>query len=101
MSQKLGFPYLGLGISAIIFLIFGILFATLVPIIYTLLGASSVVLAAWRFIGIFLTGWALLNFMVCKDLLPMQRLIAAFFAFLALVTLFITPPLVYLSFTVT
>jgi len=100
MSQKLGFPYFGTGLTAIIFLIFGTLLSALYFIIYAALGAG-LISAAVRFIGIFLTGWALIGFSVNKDLLPMQRLIATFFALLALVSMFYLPnPIVSFGFNV-
>jgi len=94
MSQKLGIPYLGVGLSAILFLIFGIVLSTLTYLLEeatVALGITTMglVIGIVRFLGIWLTGWALLNFMVSKDLLPMQRLIASFFAFLTLVSLFV------------
>jgi len=87
MSQKLGFPYLGTGLMAIIFLIFGVLFSTVVYLL-GYIANTALIIAALRFIGIFFTGWALLAFSLNKDLLPMQRLIATFFALLTLVSVF-------------
>jgi len=90
MSQKLGFPFFGTGLTAIIFLVFGVLFSTLYYLIVAAIGLGLIA-SVFQFIGIFLTGWALIGFSVNKDMLPMQRLIAIFFALLALVSMFYYP----------
>lgn len=86
MSQKFGFPYLGLNITALVYF-FGLILAVLVPLA-TGLSLGSTVLSLLRFLGIFLTGWALLNFAVSKELTPTQRLTSIFFALLTLAVLF-------------
>lgn len=92
MSQKLGFPYMGLKMNTLIFFI-GILLSVLTLLtsgLLTLGYAVPVVLIAFlKFLGIFLVGWALLGFAVMKEMLQKQRLIAFLFAIVLLAVLFI------------
>jgi hypothetical protein len=89
MSQKLGFPFMGLKINTMIFFI-GIILSAL-SYLFTAIVISSVLLAFFKFLGIFLTGWALLGYAVMKELLPKQRLIAFLFAIVLLsVILFVS-----------
>jgi hypothetical protein len=90
MSQKLGFPYMGLKINTMIFFI-GIILSALSYIFAVLYSAGYlplVLLAFVRFLGVFLTGWALLGYAVMKEVLAKQRLIAFLFAIVLLTTLF-------------
>ncbi|WXG44730.1 MAG: hypothetical protein WED04_11985 [Promethearchaeati archaeon SRVP18_Atabeyarchaeia-1] len=93
MSQKLGFPYMGLKINTLIFF-FGIIFAVLAMLIYGLslppisIVLPGILLAFLRFIGLFLTGWALLGFAVMKEMHQKQRLIAFLFAVIVLASVF-------------
>jgi hypothetical protein len=92
MSQKLGFPYMGLKINTMIFFI-GIILSALSYLFGVLWFAGYiplVLLAFVRFLGIFLTGWALLGYAVMKEVLPKQRLIAFLFAIVLLAALFTT-----------
>jgi len=82
MSQKLGFPFMGLKINTMIFFV-GIILSTL-SYLFGQIAISAVLLAFFRFLGIFLTGWALLGYAVMKELLPKQRLIAFIFAIVLL-----------------
>jgi len=93
MSQKLGFPYMGLKINTLIFWI-GILLAVLTfltsglyapPLNYAI---PVVLIAFLRFLGMFLTGWALLGYAVTKELHQKQRLIAFLFAIILLASVF-------------
>jgi hypothetical protein len=91
MAQKLGFPYMGLKINTLIFWI-GILLAILTYLtqgLYALAYPVPVVLIAFlRFLGMFLTGWALLGYAVTKELHQKQRLIAFLFAVILLASVF-------------
>jgi len=92
MSQKLGFPYMGLKINTMIFFVGIILSALsfLFGVLYLYAYIPLALLAIVRFLGIFLTGWALLGYAVMKEVLPKQRLIAFLFAIVLLATLFTT-----------
>jgi len=91
MSQKLGFPYMGLKINTLIFFI-GVLLSLLTVLTVNLLGLGyaipTVLIAFLRFLGIFLTGWALLGYAVMKEMLQKQRLIAFLFAVILLASIF-------------
>jgi hypothetical protein len=90
MSQKLGLPYMGLKINTMIFFV-GIILSALSYLFGVLYFAGYLplaLLAIVRFLGIFLTGWALLGYAVMKEVLPKQRLIAFLFAIVLLATLF-------------
>ena len=91
MSQKLGFPYMGLKVNTLIFFI-GVLLSILTLLtsgLYFLGYAVPVVLIAFfRFLGVFLTGWALLGYAVMKEMLGKQRLIAFLFAVILLAFVF-------------
>jgi hypothetical protein len=73
--------FVGIILSALSYLFFVLWFNGYVPI---------ALLAIVRFLGIFLTGWALLGYAVMKEVLPKQRLIAFLFAIVVLATLFTT-----------
>jgi len=83
------FPYLSVKINALLLwiaLILGTLNILLVPAIT---GASGLLIVALlRFIGVFLTGWALIGFGVAKQMLPAQKDVALFFAAVLLVGVF-------------
>lgn len=89
MSQKLGFPFMGLKINTMIFFIGIILSALsyLLGVLYVAGYIPLVLLAFVQFLGIFLTGWALLGYAVMKELLAKQRLIAFLFAVVLLSTI--------------
>ena len=91
MSQKLGFPYMGLKINVLIFWI-GILLSVLTFLtsgLYLLGYAIPVLLIGLlKFLGVFFTGWALLGFAVMKELTSKQRLTAFIFAIMLLTVLF-------------
>jgi len=89
MSQKLGFPFMGLKINTMIFFIGIILSALsyLTGVLYVAGYLPLVILAFVKFLGIFLTGWALLGYAVMKELLAKQRLIAFLFAIVLLSTI--------------
>jgi len=84
---------MGLKINSLIFFI-GILLSLLTFLtsgLYALGYAVPTVLIAFlKFLGIFLTGWALLGYAVMKEMLQKQRLIAFLFAIILLVSVFIT-----------
>jgi len=89
MSQKLGFPFMGLKINTMIYFV-GIILSVL-SYLFNVLAISSVLLALFQFLGLFLTGWALLGYAVMKELLAKHRLIAFIFAIVLLsVILFVS-----------
>jgi len=104
MSQKLGFPFLGFKITVLVFFI-GLLLSVLTLLtsgLYLLGYAIPVALIAFlKFLGVFLTGWALLGFAVLKELLPKQRLIAFIFAIMLLSVLFFATHALTFAFGVT
>jgi hypothetical protein len=81
--------YMNLKISSLLLWI-GILMATLnLLVAVALTGATKIVLVALiQFVGVFITGWALLSFGFAKQLLPVQRTVALFFAAVVIVGLF-------------
>jgi len=87
MSQKIGFPYFGLQISNYLFFI-GLLLAVVVFFIDAVAPTQLLVLGFLEFLGVFLTGWALISYAVSKELLEGQRFIALLFALVALTGLF-------------
>jgi len=91
MSQKLGFPYMGLKMNSWLFFV-GIILGVLTFITEGLVlegyAVPLVLIAFFRFLGIFLTGWALLGYAVMKEMLQNQRLIAFFFAVILLASVF-------------
>jgi len=86
MSQKIGFPYFGLSLNTLIFFV-GFLLSIVTFIVFKLDPIASV-LGVLQFLGVFLTGWALIGYAVNKDMLEGQRFIALLFALLVLVGLF-------------
>jgi len=87
MSQKLGFPYFGLGLNTLIFWI-GLIFSLLVYLVVAIAPTQALVFGILEFIGVFLTGWSLIGFAVNKDMLEGQRFIAILFALLVLTGIF-------------
>jgi len=82
----MSFPYTSLKLSQLLFLI-GLLLATLNVFLYSLSIAVEIT-TLLQFIGLFLTGWALLSFAVTKQLLKNQKLVAIFFALVILTGVF-------------
>jgi len=82
---------MGLKINSLLFFI-GILLAVLTFITEGLVflgyAVPLVLIAFFRFLGVFLTGWALLGFAVMKEMLQKQRLIAFLFAIILLAFVF-------------
>jgi len=91
MSQKLGFPYFGLGMSTLIFFL-GFLLSIVTFIVFKLDPIASA-LGVLEFLGVLLTGWALISFAVNKDMLEGQRFIALLFALLLVLSIFATSTL--------
>jgi len=91
MSQKLGFPYFGLSLNTLIFFV-GLILAVLYFLVFAVASGQALILGLLQFLGVFLTGWALLGFAVSKDMLEGQRFIALFFALVVLVGLFALAP---------
>jgi hypothetical protein len=87
MSQKIGFPYFGTSLNTLIFFI-GIILSVLVYIVTMAAPTQLLVLGLLDFLGVLLTGWALIGYAVNKDMLEGQRFIAIFFALLMLTGLF-------------
>jgi len=91
MSQKLGFPYFGLGLNTLIFFV-GFLLSIVTFIVYKLDPIASV-LGILEFLGVLLTGWSLIGYAVNKDMLEGQRFIAFFFALVVILSIFATSTL--------
>lgn len=87
MSQKLGFPYFGTSLNTLIFFV-GFILSILVFLVNAVAPTVALVLGLLEFLGVFLTGWALIGYAVNKDMLEGQRFIAIFFALLMLTGLF-------------
>jgi len=82
----MGFPYMDLKITQLLLLI-GLLLASLNY--FLIVAAAPVILTdLLQFIGLFLTGWALLSFAVMKQFNKDQKLIAIVFALIVLVGVF-------------
>jgi len=82
----MGFPYMDLKITQLLLLI-GLLLASLNY--FLIIAAAPVILTdLLYFIGLFLTGWALLSFAVMKQFNKDQKLIAIVFALVVLVGVF-------------
>jgi len=92
MSQKLGFPYFGLGLSTLIFFV-GFLLSIVTFIVFKLDPSLVAGLGFLEFLGVLLTGWALISFAVNKDMLEGQRFIALLFALLLVLSIFATSAL--------
>jgi len=86
MSQKLGFPYFGLSLNTLIFFV-GFLLSIVSFLVFKLDNIAAL-MGVLRFLGVFLTAWALIGYAVNKDMLEGQRFIAFLFALLVLVGLF-------------
>jgi len=82
---------MGLKINIMIYFI-GIILSVLTYLFAGLYGLGYaiplILIAFLQFLGIFLTGWALLGFAVMKEMLQKQRLIAFLFAIIVLVSVF-------------
>jgi hypothetical protein len=87
MSQKLGFPYFGTSLNTLIFFV-GFILSLLVFIVTAVAPTQALILGFLDFLGVLLTGWALIGYAVNKDMLEGQRFIAIFFALLVLTGLF-------------
>jgi len=83
----MGFPYMSYKLTQLLFLI-GLLLATLNLFLIWGIGLPPAVTKLFVFIGLFLTGWALLSFAVSKNIISNQRLIAMLFAVIILTGVF-------------
>lgn len=81
--------YMNLKITSLLLWI-GIIMATLNVLVgVAVTGSAGIMLYRLiQFVGVFITGWALLSFGFAKQLLPVQRTVALFFAAVLLVGLF-------------
>lgn len=81
--------YMNLKITSLLLWI-GIIMATLNILVgVAVTGSAGIMLYRLiQFVGVFITGWALLSFGFAKQLLPVQRTVALFFAAVLLVGLF-------------
>jgi len=81
--------YMNLKITSLLLWI-GIIMATLNILVgVAITGSAGIMLYRLiQFVGVFITGWALLSFGFAKQLLPVQRTVALFFAAVLLVGLF-------------
>jgi hypothetical protein len=82
----MGFPYMSYKLTQLLFLI-GLLLATL-NIFLIAVGLPPAVTKLFIFIGLFLTGWALISFAVSKNIISNQRFIAMLFAVIILTGVF-------------
>jgi len=78
----MSFPYTSYKLTQLLFLI-GIFLATL-NVFLAAISVDVIVTTLLQFIGLFLTGWALLSFAVTKQLNKDQKLIAIVFALIIL-----------------
>jgi len=84
-----GFPYMNLKISSLLLFISIIMASLNVLLGVALTGSTKILLVTLiQFIGVFLSGWALLSFGFAKQLLPVQRTLALFFAAVLIAGLF-------------
>jgi len=84
----MSFPYMNIKITQLLLLI-GIFLATLnVFLVAPGIAAPIILTTLLQFIGLFLTGWALISFAVAKQMNKDQKLIAIVFALLVLVGVF-------------
>jgi len=79
----MSFPYTSLKLTQLLFLV-GLFLATLNVFLFAC-NVGLIVTSLLQFIGLFLTGWALLSFAVTKQLNKDQKLIAIVFALIVLV----------------
>jgi hypothetical protein len=70
----------------------GLILSVLVFLIGSVAPTQLLLLGLLEFVGVFLTGWALIGYAVSKDMLEGQRFIALFFALVVLVGLFALAP---------
>lgn len=73
--------------NSLIFFV-GLILAVLVFVVQAVAPTQFLLFGLLEFVGVFLTGWALLGYAVSKDMLEGQRFIAIFFALLMLTGLF-------------
>ena len=81
-----GFPYMSYKLTNLLFFI-GLLLATL-NLLFVAAGLPLVLTSLVTFIGVFLTGWALISYAVSKQIIASQRFIAVLFAVIILVGVF-------------
>jgi len=85
------FPYMSVKITSLMLWI-GLILATLNIVLAPALGIGTntelLVTSLVRFIGVFITGWALISFGFAKQMLPAQKDVALFFAAALLVGIF-------------
>lgn len=83
------FPYMSVKITSLMLWI-GLILATLnIFLAAAITGSSGLLITSLvRFIGVFITGWALISFGLAKQLLPAQKDVALFFAAALLVGIF-------------
>nr|MDO8135620.1 hypothetical protein [Candidatus Njordarchaeum guaymaensis] len=80
------FPYMSYKLTNLL-LVIGLLLGTL-NVLFVGAGLPLVLTSLVTFIGVFLTGWALLSYAVSKQLVKNQRLIAMLFAVIILTGVF-------------
>jgi len=83
------FPYMSVKVNALLLWI-GLILASLnVLLVVAITGSNGLLIVSLlRFIGVFLTGWALISFGLAKGMLPAQKDVALFFAAALLVGVF-------------
>jgi len=83
------FPYMSVKITSLMLWI-GLILATLNILLATAITGSSglLIVSLVRFIGVFITGWALISYGFAKQMLPAQKDVALFFAAALLVGIF-------------
>lgn len=81
-----GFPYMSYKMTNLLLLI-GLLLATL-NLLFVAAGLPLVLTSLVTFIGVFLTGWALISYAVSKQVIAGQRFIAILFAVIILTGVF-------------
>jgi len=82
----MGFPYMDLKITQLLLLIG--LFVGSLNYFLIVAAAPALLIDLLQFIGLFLTGWALLSFAVMKQFNKDQKLIAIAFALIVLIGVF-------------
>jgi len=81
-----GFPYVSVKLTNILFVI-GLLLATL-NLLFIAASLPLILTTLLTFVGVFITGWALLSYAVGKQLLSSQRFTAMLFAVIILTGVF-------------
>jgi len=81
-----GFPYMSYKLTNLLLLI-GLLLATL-NLLFLGTGLPMILTTLVTFIGLFLTGWALISYAVSKQVLSSQRFVAILFAVIILTGVF-------------